>query len=412
VDPMITNRNTVTPDGNQTTPKPERLDVHFNLPTNTIVKILLAALITWAAIRLSSEFILLVVSIVIAVALHPLVLRMEKRGNSRGTVIVMMAAALVLVAVLTITFVSTSLADQVTRLAHNFPSFRGRIEERLPAQYPMLKKLVGEVFALPYSPEVAAQLKRPLALGTTAVSGVMAVFFTLILTLYFLLDGRRLYAWLLAYIPRRHRDKMAVTVEEVSEVVYAYVRGQVITSLLFSIYVFIVLTVFRVPASVPLALLAGFCDVIPVVGIIIATVPAALLALTVSPTAALAVMSFYIVYHLVESYFIVPRIYGQRLRLSTLAVLLALVAGNTLAGLIGAVLVLPLVAAYPIIERIWLARYLSPEVIRDHKALARSAETGNETAVDAVLQGQKHPWEGATGSVAAPWLHGESPGKP
>lgn len=408
----ITNRNTAPSNRDGATPKPERMDVHFHLPVQTIVKVLLAALITWAGIRLSSEFILLIVSIVIAVALHPLVVRMEKRGTSRGTVIVLMAAALVVAAVLIVSFVFTSLADQISRLAHDFPSFRGRIEQRLPADYPMLKKAVSEVFALPYSPEVAAQLKQPLALGTTALSGVMAVFFTLILTLYFLLDGRRLYAWLLAYIPRRHRDKMAVTVEEVSEVVYAYVRGQVITSLLFFTYVAIVLQVFRVPAAMPLALLAGFCDVIPVVGIIIATVPAALLALTVSPTAALAVLSLYVVYHLVETYFIVPRIYGQRLRLSTLAVLLALVAGNTLAGLIGAVLVLPFVAAYPIIERIWLARYLNPEVIRDHKALARSAETGNETAVDAVLQGQKHPWEGATGNVAAPWIPGESPGKP
>ena len=220
-----------------------------------------------------------------------------------------MAGALVLVAVLMVSFVFTSLADQVTRLAHDFPSFRGRIDQRLPAQYPMLKRFVGEVFSLPYSPEVATWLRRPLELGTTAISGVMAVFFTLILTLYFLLDGRRLYAWLLAFIPRRHSDKMADTVEEFSEVVYAYVRGQVITSLLFSIYVAIVLSVFRVPAAIPLALLAGFCDVIPVVGIIIATVPATLLALTVSPMAALAVLSFYVVYHLVESYFIVPRIY-------------------------------------------------------------------------------------------------------
>jgi predicted PurR-regulated permease PerM len=412
VESTITNRNGTTPDRDGATPKPERLDVHFHLPVQTIVKVLATALITWAAIRLSSEFILLVVSIVIAVALHPLVVRMEKRGTSRGTVIVLMAGALVVAAVLIVSFVFTSLADQVARLAHDFPSFRGRIDQRLPADYPMLKKLVGEIFALPYSPEVAAQLKRPLELGSTAVSGVMAVFFTLILTLYFLLDGRRLYAWLLAYIPRRHRDKMAVTVDEVSEVVYAYVRGQVITSVLFFTYVAIVLHVFRVPAAMPLALVAGFCDVIPVVGIIIATVPATLLALTVSPAVALAVLSLYVIYHLVESYFIVPRIYGQRLRLSTLAVLLALVAGNTLAGLIGAVLVLPLVAAYPIIERIWLARYLSPEVIRDHKALARSAETGNETAVDAVLQGQKHPWEGATGNVATSWLPGESPGKP
>ena len=114
--------------------KQERIDVHVCLPAQTIVKVLVAALLTWAAIRLSSEFVLLVVSIVISVALHPLVMRLEKRGTSRGAVIVMMAAALVLVAVFLVSFVFTSLADQVARLAHDFPSFRGRIDQRLPNQ--------------------------------------------------------------------------------------------------------------------------------------------------------------------------------------------------------------------------------------------------------------------------------------
>jgi predicted PurR-regulated permease PerM len=389
----------------------ERLEVHFHLPSRTIAKVLIAALITWAGIRLWPEFVLLLVSVLIAVALHPLVVRLEKRGTSRGTVIILMAVALMVMAVVLVSLVFTSLADQVARLAHDFPSFQARVEQRLPDGHPMLKKAIGEIFALPYSSDVAAHLKRPLAWGTTAVTGGMAVFFTLILTLYFLLDGRRLYAWLLAYIPRKQRDKMATTVEEVSEVVYAYVRGQVITSVLFLVYVAIVLRIFRVPAVLPLALLAAFCDVIPVVGIIVATVPATLLALTVSPAAALAVFLCYAFYHMVESYLIVPKIYGQRLRLSTLAVLLALVAGNTLAGLIGAVLVLPLVAAYPIIERIWLAQYLNPEVIKDHKALAKSAGTGNETAVDTVLQGQKHPWEGATGNITAAWIPTDGGGK-
>jgi hypothetical protein len=69
-------------------------------------------------------------------------------------------------------------------------------------------------------------------------------------------------------------------------------------------------------------------------------------------------------------------------------------AGTTLQGLIGAVLVLPLVAAYPIIERIWLAGYLGSEVLKDHRALAKLDEPGNEDAIDTVLQGERHPWEG------------------
>jgi predicted PurR-regulated permease PerM len=385
---------------------PDHLHVHFHLPTRTIVKLVVAALIIWAGVRLWPEFVLLLVAVLLAVALHPAVLRFEGPRLPRARVIVILAAVLGLAAIVMVSFVFTSLADEISKLARDFPMLRARVEQNLPANHPMLKQAVGVVFSLPYSPEIAAQLEKPLVWGSTAASGGMAVFFTIILTLYFLLDGRRLYAWLIAYVPRVHRDKMAVTMDEVSAVIYAYVRGQVITSVLFFAYVAVVLHVFHVPAAFPLAILAAFCDVIPVVGIIVATLPAALLALTVSPAATAAVLSLYILYHAVESYFIVPKIYGQRLRLSTLAVLLALVAGNTLAGLIGAVLVLPLVAAYPIIERIWLAGYLSPEVLKDHRALARSAETGNETAIETVLHGHKHDWEGPTGTSAglATWI--------
>ncbi len=110
--------------------------------------------------------------------------------------------------------------------------------------------------------------------------------------------------------------------------------------------------------------------------------------MTVSPITAELVVVLYSVYHVFESYFIVPRIYGSSLRLSTLTVLLALIVGGTLQGMIGAVVIPPIVAAYPIIERIWLRAYLAPDVIADHRALEHAAETGDDDAIEAVLQGE------------------------
>jgi predicted PurR-regulated permease PerM len=378
-------------------PERERVDLHIHLPTRTVVKVLLTLIAAWAGLRLWPEFLLLLISLLVAVALHPVVTRLERRGLGRGTIVGVMTLIMCGVLALLITVVFTSLAEQLAKLVQDFPALRDRVDQRLPAHYPTLKRIVREIFALPSSPEVAAQLKRPLALGTVALSGVVSMFFMLVVTIYLLLDGKRLYAWLIAYIPRVHRDRMATTAEEVSQVVYAYVRGQAIASALFTVFTGIVLSVLGVPAVVPLAILAGLCDVIPVVGVILATVPAVLLALTVSPATAGIVLVCYVGYHIFETYFLVPRIYGAHLRLSTLAVLLALLAGHTLQGVLGAVLVLPLVAAYPIIERIWLASYLSPEVVKDHSALAKSDADTHEAVVDAVLQGERHPWEGPTG---------------
>ncbi len=380
-----------------------QIDVSLTVPGRTFLKIALAAFIWWAGLRLWPEFVMFVVALVLATALHPMVVWLERKGIARSVAILVIALGLIAVAVTFLTLVTTSLADQMSRLVRSFPAFRARLETRLPAHHPVLKQIVDEIFELPRSPDLARHLEKPLALGTSVVAGALSMFFTMVVTLYLLLDGKRLYAWLIAYVPRKHRDRVAVTADEVSLVVQAYVRGQVITSVLFTLYVGILLTAFKVPAALPLALLAGLCDVIPVMGIVIATVPATLLAFATSPTAGIAVCALYVAYHFAESYFIVPRIYGSRLRLSTLAVILALMVGSTLQGLVGTILILPLVAAYPIIERLWLARYLSPEVIRDHGALAGSAISRNEQVVETVLQGEKHPWEGPTGTTTALW---------
>jgi predicted PurR-regulated permease PerM len=379
-----------------------RVDIHVHLPTATLLKVLAAALIAWSVLRLWPEVVFLTISLLLAVALEPLVTWMSERGVSRGVAVMMLAAILLSIIGVVVGVVFPPLAQQIADLVSNFSGLRERVEQRLPADNAVLRTVVDQIFRLPSSPEFMAEVNKPLIWGRAAVSGIMTTFLVLIATLYLLLDGKRTYAWLLAYVPRAHREKMAHTVPEVSKVVYAYVRGQAMTSALFSVFAAVTLAFLDVPAILPLAILAGVCDVIPVVGIIIATVPAALLALTVSPAAAASVVGAYIVYHQFETYFIVPRVYGNTLRLSTLAVLLALIIGGTLQGILGAVLVLPLVAAYPIVERIWLADYMGREVIDDHKALAKAAATGSDAVIEAVLQGEQPLGDGLGDRVTAP----------
>jgi predicted PurR-regulated permease PerM len=74
----------------------------------------------------------------------------------------------------------------------------------------------------------------------------------------------------------------------------------------------------------------------------------------------------YAAYHVVENYFIVPKVYGDRLRLSTLTVLVCCLAAGLLAGVAGVILVLPIVASYPILERIWLQPYLQRGTVQKH----------------------------------------------
>ena len=68
---------------------------------------------------------------------------------------------------------------------------------------------------------------------------------------------------------------------------------------------------------------------------------------------ALGVAVFFVLYNLVENYYIAPKVYGRELRLSDLAVVAAFLVGAELGGVLGALISLPLAAMYPAIEQIW-----------------------------------------------------------
>jgi predicted PurR-regulated permease PerM len=372
---------------------PLRHDRYLRVPMTTIIRVVASGLGLWAVLLLWPGFLLFLISLILAVTLHPVVRWMERRRIKRHAAVVIIAAFAVGLLVVFVAFVLPPLTAQMTNLVRDFPDFRARIVSRIPTRYPAVQDLIRAMFESPSYPGMSTIVERSFAWGQTAVSGLVVAGVVLVLTLYLLIGGTSLYAWLLAFVPRTYREKVATTADEVSDVVHAYVGGQLLAALLFAIFTAVLLVILRVPAVAPLAVIAGVCDIIPVLGILVATVPAVLLALSVSPGTALAVLVAYSGYHLIETYLLLPRIYGNKLKISTLSVLLALLVGGRLQGIIGAVLVLPLVAAYPIIERHWLGGYLRSRVLTDHKALAKAAETGSDVAIDAVLHGEKHASE-------------------
>jgi predicted PurR-regulated permease PerM len=333
----------------------------------------------------------LLVAVLLAVALSPIVDRLERWGLSRKWAVAALATCAALLLGAFVTLVAPPLAAQVTVLLKVLPGLRGLIAgeiERYGALSPELLPLLD----LPASPAIADWLPGPLRWGRTLVEAAAAALLVVVLSFYLLLDGRAVVAWLLAYVPRRHRGRMSATVPEVFDVVKAFVTGQLTATGLFSLFCFVVLSVYRVPAALPLALFSGACSAVPSVGILAAMAAAGLIGLTVSPGTSLAVLGLYFVYHQFEAYVLMPRLYGGRLRLSTLTVILAIVAGGMLDGIVGAILALPIVAAYPVIEKHWLGEYLHPDAVEDHASLdAASSERteGHDAAVEAVLRGEK-----------------------
>jgi predicted PurR-regulated permease PerM len=336
----------------------------LDIPWRTLVKVLAAAALVWVWLRLWQLVLLVIVVVILAVTLDPPVRWLQNKGWRRAAaaafVAGVLAAALAGFAVLTWASIQDQLQTLGTHVGQTEQSFVSSLPE------PIRKRLGGggkpEEFTSQLMPRVAR-------FGRAAANAAGVFVLAFILTIYVLIEDRQTYAWFRAFVPRQHRPKFDQTAAEGRRIVGRYVVANAATSLVAAICTYVVLLVLDVPAALVLALLAGLSDFVPVVGFLVSLVPAVILALTVSPATAIVVVVAYCVYNAFEQYYLGPKLYGGQLALSNVAVLLAFAIGAQLAGVVGALIALPVAALYPTVERIWLREELEPETIRDHAAL-------------------------------------------
>jgi predicted PurR-regulated permease PerM len=341
-----------------------RQQLALDVDVRVLLKIAATLALLWCVWRLSGIILLLIVAVILAVALDGPVSWLEERRLSRASASLLVTG---LILVTTVTFVWLTWSSLTSQWVY------------LTAQLEQLTKYVaGYVPAWLYPGADASDLRdtlQPFAIRTgrsiaTALALLVLGYFV---TIYLLIDGRRTLAWVVAFFPLRLRDKVALTVAESRDAIRAYARGNVITSAFAAAWVLVWMMALHVPAALLLAVIAGVADFVPVLGFIASVIPAAALALTVSPHTAVVTLVLWAVYHTIENYLIAPWVYGDRLHLSNIAVVLAFAVGAALAGVVGALIALPIAAAYPAIERIWLRERLGEQVVQEHRSIARKA---------------------------------------
>ncbi len=347
------------------------LSVKVEIAWKTILKVLLGILLAFLLIKLWPLFKLLIVAILLSVPLYRLVVWACRRGWPRWSGLLLGSLLLVSAVVGLVALAGPIAFRQAADLGKNLPKLKEQLIAHVPAG--PLRNSVQQGANYATSAAVQRSSREMLAAAKATLGGLLEAVLVIALTVYLMVDGPRALSWLIAFFPREQRARVSAGLEKVGGRVVAYVVGQSIVSALFAGYVLMVLSVLRVPTAMLLALLAGVLDVVPVIGISVSLILGVLMGLTVSPKTALLVLVFYGAYHAFENYFIMPKVYGQKLRLSGLAVLVSMIAGGMVAGIVGAIAVLPLVAAYPELERLWLAPQLEPEVVKEHQEQLRAA---------------------------------------
>lgn len=170
----------------------------------------------------------------------------------------------------------------------------------------------------------------------------------LVITVYLLLDREKIEDYATSFFGAR-QEKAKKVLRMIEDKLGAWLRGQLILSLVVGALVYIGLVVLRVDYALPLAILAAFLEVVPVIGPIIAAIPAVLIALTVSPLFAAIVAGLYLVIQELEGHVIVPQVMKRAVGLNPILVILAISIGGRLLGIGGALLAVPIAVVFQLV---------------------------------------------------------------
>lgn len=168
------------------------------------------------------------------------------------------------------------------------------------------------------------------------------ILFTIVVSIYLIMDGERFINIVRRNAPRYIRPGTRRLLQILRDVVGGYIRGEIILCMLIGLLVGLGMLVLGVPYPAFLGIMASFLEFIPVVGVLLSGVICCLLALTQGWLLVFIVLAYFVGIHLLEGYVLVPHIMGKAIGLHPAITLLAVIAGNELLGLMGAILAGPL----------------------------------------------------------------------
>jgi predicted PurR-regulated permease PerM len=291
------------------------------------------------------------IALFIAVSLDPAVRWLAKRGMRRGlavTLIFLLAAGLAAGFLISVT---PPLVTQFRNLVDDLPGYLGRLQDRssqfreLNDRYHLSDQLQGVVGTLP------SRLGTGLLGFTSRVFGAVFNGLTvLVFTVYFMADMPRIRTGLVRLFPVERRPQARQVVDLVVDKVGGYMIGNIIISIIAGLAAFVAFTVLGVPFAVPLAFVIAICDLIPMIGATLGAMIGVTVALFSAnlPTTVL-VAAFFLAYQQLENYLIAPRVLRTTVELGAAAVLISGLIGATVLGLVGALMAIPVAAAFNVL---------------------------------------------------------------
>jgi predicted PurR-regulated permease PerM len=292
------------------------------------------------------------VALFITVSLEPAVHWLTERGMRRGlavtTIFVVAFGALLgfLISVI------PSLIDQGRELIEDLPGYVDELQARsgrfreLNDRFDLTSRLEGVISSVP------GRIGSGVLGFTGRLFGALFSGLTvLVFTAYFMADLPRLRNGLVRLFPAERRVRAKQVLDLVIDKVGGYMIGNIIISIFAGVFSYLAFRLLGVPFATPLAVLVAVFDLIPMIGATLGAITGVLVALFTRPLwpTTVLVAAFFVAYQQIENYLIAPRVLKTTVNIGAAAVLLAGLIGATLLGLVGALMAIPIAAAFNVL---------------------------------------------------------------
>jgi predicted PurR-regulated permease PerM len=343
---------------------------------NRAVRVLAVAILSIALALVIFAFLHRIIAVVIvlggavffAYLIYPIVRRLALRMPRWLAILCVYAVIGVIIAVITVV-IGPILGAQARSFGQEFPALLQQAQDQA------LGANAGYLSAVPLEmreevvralDEVAATLQHNAgAIATHAltfllsVASVVTAFIIIpVLAFYLLLDADRLRAGFLRLIPVAHREKTLSILHDVDEILGGFIRGQLVVGACVGALITIMLLVLQIKYALLIGVFAAVVNIVPYLGAIASAIPAVLIALFTHGFGwALLVIGGFVLVNQAEGHIIAPNVVGQRVGLTPLMVIVAILLGAELGGLLGMFIAVPAAA----VIKALVLRFIPPE---------------------------------------------------
>lgn len=311
----------------------------------TIIFTVLLLLFLWFLYFIREIILQFFVALLIMTILDPSVTRLSRLKVPRAFSVLFVYILVFAVFGVVIAGVVPAVVSQSTEFANNLPGYLaslgvgGALSEQITGQ------LISQLGSLP------GQIVK---VSISVFSNLINVFTVLIFAFYLLLSRNKLDSQLGSFFGEDYKKKAGRLIDMLERRLGGWARGELALMALVGIFSYIGLLILGIPFALPLAILAGLFEIIPYLGPILAGIPAVIIGLSLSPLMGLAVLALYFLIQQVENYVFVPKVMEKSAGVNPIITLVALVIGLKIAGVIGAVISIPIVITIQLLSEEYL----------------------------------------------------------